>query len=67
VCFSFFAALFILISIAVYAGKSNDLFASSSSDYGFAFVVCILGMIITIAAGIVFLVELLKNKSDDKQ
>jgi hypothetical protein len=26
-----------------------------------------LGMIITIAAGIVFLVELLKNKSDDKQ
>jgi TRAP-type C4-dicarboxylate transport system permease small subunit len=60
--FSLFAALFILISIAVYADNLNDLFASSSFDYGFAFVFSILGMIVAIAAGITMLVELLKNK-----
>jgi hypothetical protein len=53
--------VFILISIAVYASKTNDQFASSSFDYGYAFVLCIIGMIAAIAAGIVMLVELLKT------
>ncbi|XP_048727491.1 uncharacterized protein LOC125645736 [Ostrea edulis] len=58
---SFAGALFILISISVYADNLNDMFSSRSFDYAFAFVFSILGMIVAIGAGVAMLVELLKK------
>ncbi|XP_061164959.1 protein NKG7-like [Saccostrea echinata] len=55
---AFAGALFILISIAVYSGKKNEMFASSISiNFHFAFVFCIIGMLAAIGSGVVMLVE----------
>nr|XP_022294563.1 uncharacterized protein LOC111104749 [Crassostrea virginica] len=57
---AFAAAIFILISIAVFAAKMNDLFQSIPFTYHFAFAFCILAMLAAIGAGCLMLVDAMK-------
>ncbi|XP_061180387.1 uncharacterized protein LOC133188929 [Saccostrea echinata] len=58
---AFAGAVFILISVAVYAAKTNDLYENSDFNYHFAFAFSIIGMIAAIGAGVVMLVEIMKG------
>ncbi|XP_061180367.1 uncharacterized protein LOC133188904 [Saccostrea echinata] len=58
---AFVGAVFILISIAVYAAKTNDLYKNIDFNYHFAFAFSIIGMIAAIGAGVVMLVERVKQ------
>ncbi|XP_062580093.1 uncharacterized protein LOC134242090 [Saccostrea cucullata] len=53
-------AVFILISIAIYAARAKDL-SPFDFDYHFAFAFSIIGMIAAIGAGAVMLVEIIKG------
>lgn len=57
---AFVGALFILISIAVYASKADDLVRGTSVDYHFAFAFCIIAMLAALGAGAIMIVEALK-------
>lgn len=57
---AFVGALFILISIAVYASKADDLVGGTSVDYHFAFAFCIIAMLAALGAGAIMIVEALK-------
>ncbi|XP_061183080.1 peripheral myelin protein 22-like [Saccostrea echinata] len=58
---AFAGAVFILISIAVYSAKLNDLYANLDFNYHFAFAFSIMGMIAAIGGGVVMLVEIMKG------
>ncbi|XP_055998264.1 uncharacterized protein LOC125677535 isoform X3 [Ostrea edulis] len=58
---SFAGAFFIIISIAVYAGKIKDMFPLVDFNYHFAFAFSIIGMIAAIAAGVAMLVDMKQN------
>lgn len=64
----FFAALFILISIAVYASKGdelskeNALVGGASGDYHFAFAFSIIGMLAALGAVAVMMIEVVSNR-----
>lgn len=64
--FAFFAAIFILISIAVYASKGDEfskkgaLIEGASADYHFAFAFCILAMVAALGAGAIMMIEVVK-------
>ncbi|XP_062603973.1 uncharacterized protein LOC134265774 [Saccostrea cucullata] len=58
---AFAGAVFILISVAVYAAKVNDLYDYVDFDYHFAFAFSIIGMIAAIGAGVVMVVEITKG------
>lgn len=60
---AFIGALFILISIAVYAAKTGELTSHSVFEYHFAFVFCILAMLAALGAGSVMVVDAVKTKS----
>lgn len=57
---AFVGALFILISIAVYASKADDSARGASVDYHFAFAFCIISMLAALVAGVIMIVEALK-------
>ena len=56
----FVAAVFILISIAVFAVKLNDQLEGLEFSYHFAFAFCILAMLAGIGAGCMMLVDAIK-------
>lgn len=64
--FAFFAAISILISIAVYASKGDELskedavIQGASADYHFAFAFCILAMLAALGAGAIMMIEVVK-------
>ncbi|XP_062579867.1 uncharacterized protein LOC134241861 [Saccostrea cucullata] len=62
---AFAGAVFILISIAIFAARAKDLVTlvtvDLDIDYHFAFALSIIGMIAAIGAGAVMLVEIMKG------
>ncbi|XP_061188415.1 uncharacterized protein LOC133196560 [Saccostrea echinata] len=58
---AFAGAVFILISIAVYAAKTKDFYGNVDYNYHFAFAFSIIGMIVAIGAGGVMLVDIMKG------
>ena len=54
------AAIFILISIAVFAAKTNDKLEGQEFSYHFAFAFCILAMIAGIGASCLMLQDAIK-------
>ncbi|XP_062598715.1 uncharacterized protein LOC134260145 [Saccostrea cucullata] len=55
----FVGAFCVLLSIAIYAGKKDNLTGGSSLfNFHFAFAFCIIGMLVAIASGICFILEL---------
>lgn len=57
----YIAGIFILIAVAVYAAKMNDLPTNNDFDYHFAFAFSIIAMITAFAAGGVMLVGTMKE------
>lgn len=57
---AFVGALFILISIAVYASKADGLVMGTSLDYHFAFAFCIIAMLAALGAGAIMIMDALK-------
>ncbi|XP_061166775.1 uncharacterized protein LOC133175647 [Saccostrea echinata] len=54
----FVGAFCALLSIVIYAVKQGDIANSNLFDYHFAFAFCIIGMLIAIASGICFILEM---------
>ncbi|XP_078321559.1 epithelial membrane protein 3-like [Crassostrea virginica] len=57
---AFAGAIFILISIAVFAAKTNDKLEGQEFSYHFAFAFCILAMLAGIGAGCLMLQDAIK-------
>lgn len=58
---SFAGGIFILIAVAVYAAKTNDLYDNFDFDYHFAFAFSIIAMITAFAAGGVMIFGMMKE------
>lgn len=58
---AFVGALFILISIAVFASKVDDLITGTVLDYHFAFAFCIIAMLAALGAGAIMMVDVVKS------
>ncbi|XP_062590931.1 uncharacterized protein C16orf52 homolog B-like [Saccostrea cucullata] len=57
---AFAGAVFILISIAVYAAKINDINTGEIFKFHFAFAFCILAMLEGLGGGVLMLIEMMK-------